>query len=75
MEREHMIALFYAPFVKDSEISNISERTMSAINKLPLHGIKILDLTRVLAGKDTCVRLGWNNFDVFLRTFCEYDIS
>ncbi len=24
---------------------------MSAINKLPLHGVKILDLTRVLAGK------------------------
>jgi len=24
---------------------------MAAINKLPLHGVKILDLTRVLAGE------------------------
>jgi hypothetical protein len=48
-----MIALFYAPFVKDRQIRFIFESfiTMSVVNKLPLHGVKILDLTRVLAGK------------------------
>ena len=49
-----MIARFDAPFEKETfDIipfkTGIS--TMTAVKNLPLHGVKVLDLTRVLAGR------------------------
>lgn len=48
-----MIARFEAPFEKeDFDIQfRTGIPTMSAVKNLPLHGVKVLDLTRVLAGR------------------------
>ena len=77
--KKKMIARFDAPFEKkDWNIGfRITRSTMSAVSKLPLYGVKVLDLTRVLAGRRHVLfrSFPWDVFRIFQGPFASMTLA